>query len=87
MFKNLTEAETPADMRTAIEVAGFDNPIIHQVLKVARRDAMTPADTYSMLAYYALQSLVQSQRDYLHLMHITPRPQIVMTDGSLAPSA
>lgn len=87
MFKNLTEAETPADMRTAIEVGGFDNPIIHQVLKVARRDAMTAEDTYSMLAYYALQSLTQMRRDYLELLNLMPKPQIIMADGSLAPSA
>jgi len=74
MFKKLNDAKTPAEMRAAIEEAQFDHPIIRMALTAARRDGLRAEDTYAMLAYYALQSLVNLQTAYAHLLAISPAP-------------
>lgn len=82
MFKSLKEAQTPAEMRAALEEAANHHPIVRSALMMARRDGMPAEDVYSVLAYFAMQSLVQTQRDYLDLLNRLPPPAMIITADS-----
>lgn len=81
----LTEANTPTKMRMAIEEASMHSAIVRQSLTAARHAGMSTEDTYTLLAYHALQSLLGTQRRMLELMQLQPLPVLVLDEGQIPP--
>lgn len=77
IFKPLIEANTPTEMRRAIEAHQLHSPLVRQVLTVAEHGRISEADTYAMLAYFALQSLASAQRAHAELLQNGPAPIII----------
>jgi hypothetical protein len=67
MFAHLDEAKTPAEMRASIERGQRLIPIVRQALMTARGAGLSAEDTYSMLAYHALQHMQELARVVLEL--------------------
>lgn len=84
MFKKLNEAATPKEMRAAIEEVIHHHPIVRNVLLMARRDGLSSEDTYSAVAYYALQMLVQTQTDYARVLSTMPMPPMFLMEKPAA---
>ena len=84
LFKDLEKADTPAEMRTAIERGAHNNQLIYAAFMMARRDRVPAVDTYSVLAYYALQQLAATQRAHLKMIQSMPlRPILFLADGQM----
>lgn len=78
MFKTLKPANTPAEMRAAIEEARRDHAVIHNCLTMSEIHNMDAEDAYTMLAYHAMQALIQTRSDYLKtLSTMPPRPMVI----------
>lgn len=81
MFEPLSKAESPAEMRAAIEAGQQYDPIIRNVLTMARYQGMSAEDTYTVLAYHALQTMVQYQQQCIELASLAPpRPLVISAD-------
>lgn len=78
MFKSLSQAETPAQMRAAINAGMADNPVIRNVLMLARYEGMTAEDTYTLLAYHAIQAMIQTQSNFLDMAQRMPAPSAIV---------
>jgi hypothetical protein len=79
-FRPLAEAFKPEDMRAAIERARMESAIVRQALDSCRCRGMSAEDTYTVLAYHALQALAATQR-VLHEHLVTqPLPMFVPAD-------
>lgn len=74
----LAEATTPTKMRAAIEQASMHSPIVRQSLDAARYAGMSTEDTYTLLAYHALQALLATQRRALELQQLAPPLPVVV---------
>lgn len=87
MFKILEEATTPAEMRAAIEDGRYHNAVIHTVLMMAHHHGMTAEDTYSALAYHALQSMIRIQQEYTAVLATIPMPPMMIPAAAKPPEA
>jgi hypothetical protein len=85
MFEKLEGASTPAEMRAAIEKGRHHHPLIRNALDAARYASMSAEDTYAVLAYYAIQVLVEYQQQCLELASLSPHPFLMADnkDGKL----
>lgn len=79
-FRKLDEATTPAEMRAAIEKGQYDSALIRNVLMAGRCAGMSAEDTYTLLAYHALQTMVAYQNQCLELASLSPRPFVMQVD-------
>lgn len=78
VFAPLDVATTPAEMRAAIEKAQQIIPVARQVMMTARIGGLSAEDTYSMLAYHALQQLQTVSRAMERLVGMgSPIPVLV----------
>jgi hypothetical protein len=79
-FEPLDAAETPDDMRAAIEKASYSHALVRQVLTAARMRGLKGEDVYAMLAYHALQSLTATQQRLMNTVALSPFPIFVPAD-------
>lgn len=72
VFPQLAEADTPAEMRAALEDGRYSHPSIQHILDAGRKAGLSEGDLYASMAYFAFQSLIQSQREYARLVMLMP---------------
>lgn len=80
-IKSLDPAETPAEMRDAIEKARYEEPIIHAALTCAYMRGYSPNDTNQALAYYAMQALIEMRRHMAKLLSLQAPPIMFVPVG------
>ena len=66
------EAFTPSEMRAELARLRRNNAIVRRVMDSADYTGLSSEDRYTMLAYYAMQSLVQAQQQIYDYVVTTP---------------
>lgn len=79
-FEALAPADTPDEMRAAIEEAQYHHALVRQVLTTARLRGLKGEDVYALLAYHALQVLTRTQQQLVEHMSMTPMSILVPAD-------
>lgn len=79
-FEPLPPAETPDEMRAAIEQAQRSHPLVRNILAASRVRGLKGEDVYAMLAYHALQNMTTLQQQMLDQLAIAPLPILVPAD-------
>jgi hypothetical protein len=62
MVEQLNDAATIAEMRAEIERIGNHDPMVRSALSVGFHGDLSPADTYTLLAYHALRERAVMKR-------------------------
>lgn len=79
-FESLEPADTPDEMRAAIEKANFSHALVRQVLTTARVRGLKGEDVYALLAYHALQALTTTQQRLVEHLANEPVRILVQAD-------
>jgi hypothetical protein len=76
-YAPLEQADTPQEMRAAIEKAQCNSPIVRNTLMAARYAGLSAEDTYTMLAYHAMQAHSKAMAQVLEMHSLMPMPQVI----------
>lgn len=79
-FESLEPADTPDEMRAAIEKANYSHALVRQVLTTARLRGLKGEDVYALLAYHALQALTTTQQRLVEHLATAPLSILVPAD-------
>lgn len=75
--EDVKDAETPEGMRRRIMQYSREDPMVRQVLDMARYHGMSGEDTYTVLAFNALRDRERFMDQVLEWHHLNVRPQII----------
>ncbi len=73
----LQDADTPNEMRVALNNFGCSDPLTRRVYDLARVAGFGGEDTYTLLAYAAITDLIRVRGMYMHYINTNPKGRIV----------
>lgn len=72
------DAETPEGMRRRIQQYSREDPMVRQVLDMARYHGMSGEDTYTILAFYALRDRERFMDQVMEWHMLNVKPQVIV---------
>lgn len=67
-------------MRQAIEKGARDSGLIYNCLNTARAQGLSGEDTYTLLAFHALQMMEDFWKKNLQTAYLSPTPPLIVED-------
>ena len=71
------DADTPEGMRRRIQQYAREDPLVRQVLDMARYQGLSGEDTYTILAFAALRDRERFMDQILEWHMVTVKPQVI----------
>jgi hypothetical protein len=78
MIEPVLNAATPEEMRAAIILMQYHDPLVRSVFEMTRYKDMSPEDLYTVLAFHAIREKNAAHLRELELLRITSTPLFML---------